>query len=135
MNKNIKIILIVMLFDLLFTIFFFNIRHIIHLSEKYLIIDIIGGIIIIWAILINILILILIKRKIYLLKIIDLYLLHIIIIYVNFIILLLRYNIPIISSNSINLFVFGIIYFIIYILYSIILYKKNKRSNVRHNGI
>jgi len=134
-NKNLKIIISVILPDLFYILLFRYFEFIYYLLYEYYMIKIICGIIFIWASLINVLILIIIRRKIYLIGKCDLFLLHIIIIY--FIpILWYKLTIELISSMLIDelglwiiySIVFLIINLFIYIIYSIILnkYKLNK---------
>jgi len=134
-NKNLKIIISVILPDLFYILLFRYFEFIYYLLYEYYMIKIICGIIFIWASLINVLILIIIRRKIYLIGKCDLFLLHIIIIY--FIpILWYKLTIELISSMLIDelrlLVIYSIVFLIInlfiYIIYSIILnkYKLNK---------
>jgi hypothetical protein len=135
-NKNKKIIISVILPDLFYILLLFiNFEFIYYLSYEYYIVKIIGGIIFIWASLINVLIFIIIRRKIYLIGKCDLFLLHIIIIYF---IPILWYKLTIDSISSMIIdelglwliysIVFLIINLFIYTIYSIILnkYKLNK---------
>jgi hypothetical protein len=129
-NKNLKIFISVMLLDLFYILLFINFEFIYYLSREYYIINVIGGIIFIWASLINVIILIIIKRKIYLIGKCDLFLLHIIIIYF---IPILWYKLTIESISSMIIdelglwliysIVFLIINLFIYLIYSI---KQNK---------
>jgi hypothetical protein len=140
-NKNLKIFISVILSDLFYILLFINFEFIYYLSYEYYMVNIIGGIIFIWTSLINVLILIIIRRKIYLIGKCDLFLLHIIIIYfipIIYFISILRYELTIESNSSMIIdelglwliysLVFLIINLFIYIIYSIILnkYKLNK---------
>jgi hypothetical protein len=120
-NRDIKISIFVLLFDILAFIFFFNVIYFVDLSDEYLIADIILGCIVAVSLFFNTIILIIIKRKINIIFCIDLFLLHVIIIWITLIIFNFRYKI-----YGFRLFIIPIIILIIYLVFSVILKKKRK---------
>jgi hypothetical protein len=122
-NRDIKIGVFIIIFDVIMFPLFMNIDFFIkYFVEKYLIVDfIIGGVLII-SFIINTIILIVIKRRIRVIFFIDMFLIHIIIIWITFISFNFKYNL-----NSIRLFVFPVIILIVYICFSVILRKRRKK--------
>ena len=121
-NRDVKISIFVLLFDILAFVFFLNIFYFVDLSDEYLIADIILGCIVAISLFLNTIILLIIRRKINIIFCIDLFLLHVIIIWITFIIFNFRFEI-----YSFRFFIVPIITLIIYIVFSVILKKKEKK--------
>jgi len=117
-NKYFSIFII--LTDIIMLILFPNIKYFLYYYEKYPFLDIIIGGILIISFLINTIILIIIRYKIYIIYFIDLFLLHIIFIWASTIIFIIKYK-----MFSIRVFVIPIIILFIYIAFSIIIKRKN----------
>ena len=119
-KKDIKISIFVIISDIILFLFFFNVKYFIkHFVEEYYFVDIFLGCIVIISTFINTIVLVLIRRKIFIKYYFDLFLIHIIIVWLSFLMLIIKNNI-----FGFRPFIFPIIMLIIYIVFSIIIKKK-----------
>ena len=126
-NRNIRISIFVIFFDILTFILFVNSKYFLKFIGKYLIADLIVGCTFIISIIINTIILILVKRKIKIIFYFDLFLVHAIIFWIMFITVMLKYG-----MHSFRLFSVPMIVSLIYSIFSIIIIKRKnkiKRQN------
>jgi len=110
----------IILTDIIMLILLPHIKYFLYLCERYPFLDIIIGGILIISFIINTIILVIIRYKINIIYFIDLFLLHIVFIWVSFIIFVNKYK-----MYSIRAFVIPIIILIIYIVFSIIIKRKD----------
>ena len=126
-NRNIRISIFVIFFDIMTFILFVNIKYFLTFIGKYLIVDLIVGCTFIISVLINTITLILVKRKIKIIFNFDLFLIHTIFFWVMFITVMIKYG-----MYSFRLFPVPIIVSLIYIIFSII-FMKGKKKIERQN--